>query len=434
MSNAAEAAHAMKTSLDYLVDAKRCEIAELKRLAQTSGLVDGIGGLVHALQRERGLSNLYLASGGSRSLEALVAQHRLTDQLVQVSAQTFEGLDVEAHPAAHGARLFARVALAAQGLSVLDALRQRVLACAENTVRASAAYARLIDALLAVVFEAADSAADPAISRLLVALFNFSQGKELAGQERATGSALFAAGQAQAEAQQRLIRLIDSQERCFLVFAEFSGESLRARWRDLQTVEGVATLERLRRVLLSTPPAQPLDVEASQSWFDACTQRLDAMRGIEVELTSELQARCRERLRAANDDLRGLQTRLARGEASLGADAFEFFADAVGGSVPPVQASAGAVGPQLERSVHELVHAQAQQLQAMSAELEAVRASLQERKLIERAKGVLMAHRQLSEEDAHSTLRRLAMNQGKCLVEVAEALLAMAPMLPTKPR
>lgn len=35
--------------------------------------------------------------------------------------------------------------------------------------------------------EAADVAADPAVSRLLVALFNLMQGKEFAGQERADG-------------------------------------------------------------------------------------------------------------------------------------------------------------------------------------------------------------------------------------------------------
>jgi AmiR/NasT family two-component response regulator len=93
-----------------------------------------------------------------------------------------------------------------------------------------------------------------------------------------------------------------------------------------------------------------------------------------------------------------------------------------------------ALAPQIGRSVLELVRAQTQRLQAMSAELDAVRASLNERKLIERAKGLLMAHRHLREDEAHRLLRETAMNQNKRLVDVAEAVLAMADMLPFKNR
>ena len=91
-------------------------------------------------------------------------------------------------------------------------------------------------------------------------------------------------------------------------------------------------------------------------------------------------------------------------------------------------------GLHLERSILELVQEQARRLQTMSEELDTVRASLNERKLIERAKGLLMAHRHLSEEEAHKTMRQMAMNQNRRLIEVAEAVLAMADVLPERPR
>ncbi|MGJ7583421.1 ANTAR domain-containing response regulator, partial [Variovorax sp. RHLX14] len=84
----------------------------------------------------------------------------------------------------------------------------------------------------------------------------------------------------------------------------------------------------------------------------------------------------------------------------------------------------------LERSVLDMVQEQSHRLQAMSDELETVRASLNERKIVERAKGLLMAHRRLSEEDAHKMLRQTAMNQKRRLVDVAESMLAMADYLP----
>jgi AmiR/NasT family two-component response regulator len=66
----------------------------------------------------------------------------------------------------------------------------------------------------------------------------------------------------------------------------------------------------------------------------------------------------------------------------------------------------------------------------MGEELDAVRATLNERKIVERAKGVLMAHRQMSEEEAYKALRQLAMNQGRRLVEVAGNVLSLAEVLP----
>lgn len=428
----------MKTSLRFLIDAKRCEIADLQRLMQTSDLVNLIAGLVHALQRERGLTNLHLASGGARARDTLAQQRAVSDQHIESVRAAFDTLSSNAPGLPNGARLFARVAYALQGLAALDRLRQRIDGAEHTPALATTAYSRLIDGLLGVVFEAADSAADPAISRHLVASFNFSQGKEFAGQERAVGSAAFASGRASVDAQQRLLHLIDSQDRCMRAFAEFCGEALRARWQHAQQHEVIARIERMRRLLLTTPPGQALNPAESQHWFDACTQRLDAMRTIETELVAELKARCQQRLDAAAEELAALVHQLGNERDGSPAAADDFFADkppaghaAADAQAAPTEAT---LAPQVGRSVLELVREQTQRLQAMSAELDAVRASLNERKLIERAKGLLMAHRHLREDEAHRLLRETAMNQNKRLVDVADAVLAMADMLPIKGR
>ena len=78
----------------------------------------------------------------------------------------------------------------------------------------------------------------------------------------------------------------------------------------------------------------------------------------------------------------------------------------------------------------ELVQEQQRRLQAMSDELDAVRSTLNERKLVERAKGLLMAHRAMTEDEAYKALRQMAMNQNKRLVDVANAVLSLADVLP----
>lgn len=65
----------------------------------------------------------------------------------------------------------------------------------------------------------------------------------------------------------------------------------------------------------------------------------------------------------------------------------------------------------------------------MRSELEAVRTALAERKTIDRAKGLLMQARGISEDEAYALLRKTAMDQGKKLAEVAQALVTAADLL-----
>ncbi|MDF0543269.1 ANTAR domain-containing protein [Sphingobium sp. H39-3-25] len=65
----------------------------------------------------------------------------------------------------------------------------------------------------------------------------------------------------------------------------------------------------------------------------------------------------------------------------------------------------------------------------IQAELDEARTALSDRKLIDRAKAILMASRGLTEPDAYALLRSSAMNQGKKIVDVAQALITASDLL-----
>ena len=67
--------------------------------------------------------------------------------------------------------------------------------------------------------------------------------------------------------------------------------------------------------------------------------------------------------------------------------------------------------------------------QRLRAELEDTRSKLDERKLVERAKGILMKQRGLSEEDAFAALRSHAMQKGLRLGDAARQLIEIAALL-----
>jgi two-component system, response regulator / RNA-binding antiterminator len=62
-------------------------------------------------------------------------------------------------------------------------------------------------------------------------------------------------------------------------------------------------------------------------------------------------------------------------------------------------------------------------------ELEQAKQALGERKVIERAKGILMQERGLTEEAAYGLLRKAAMNENKRVVEIAQAVVTAAGLL-----
>jgi two-component system, response regulator / RNA-binding antiterminator len=62
-------------------------------------------------------------------------------------------------------------------------------------------------------------------------------------------------------------------------------------------------------------------------------------------------------------------------------------------------------------------------------ELERANQQLDERKVIERAKGILMKERELSESDAYGLLRTAAMNENRRIVDVARSVVSTIRLL-----
>ncbi|AZO64827.1 ANTAR domain-containing response regulator [Mesorhizobium mediterraneum] len=65
----------------------------------------------------------------------------------------------------------------------------------------------------------------------------------------------------------------------------------------------------------------------------------------------------------------------------------------------------------------------------MARELEEARSELEDRKVIDRAKGILMRSRGLSEDAAYALLRKTAMNQNRKISEIAQSLVTAAGLL-----
>jgi response regulator NasT len=85
--------------------------------------------------------------------------------------------------------------------------------------------------------------------------------------------------------------------------------------------------------------------------------------------------------------------------------------------------------PERIRPVLDAAIARFHMFHRMRSELAATRAALEERKIVDRAKGFIMRAKGISEDEAYALLRRTAMDQGKKLSEIAQAIVTAAELL-----
>jgi response regulator NasT len=87
------------------------------------------------------------------------------------------------------------------------------------------------------------------------------------------------------------------------------------------------------------------------------------------------------------------------------------------------------LSPARIRPIMDTAIARFSMLRQMRSELEETRRALEERKLIDRAKGLVMKARGIDEDAAYALLRKTAMDQGRRVADVAQALVTAAGLL-----
>lgn len=378
-------------AIEWFRYARQVQKEQLRQLAQQGQLVSQLSHVVHMLQCERGASNIWLCSqgrlyGAERRASAALVDEQIRPLLLSLSPRHL--------PSASG--LCQCIARAVWSLEQLPALRDNVAGQQIAAETATCQFSRTIRHLLNIIPQLNDSIDDPTLAGRLVALYSFMQGKELVGQERALGAQGFAQGSFSQELRQRLVDRIDGQQPCFDSFLSLATSPLKMLFYT-ECQAGIA-IEQLRRIACTRQPGED-GGETALRWFQLQTQRLEQMRGLEELLIGELMTVVDGLL----DD---------EGEP----DAPDPQHD------DPVSDS---LLLHLDRQLLPLVRQQARELELLSGQLASLKDTLEERQLIDKAKSVLMTHRQMNEEQAWHCLRKMAMEKNQRMVEIARALLAV---------
>jgi methyl-accepting chemotaxis protein len=261
--------------------------ATMSRQSALIGLADlasSMSDLVHELQKERGASGVFVSSKGQRFAQEVEDQRKLTDARRQAFGEALGRTDSRALGTAAASRLQA----ARDAFDQLDQKRRDISALTIAAPDSFAYFTRTILAALDVVAELGADATEVEIAGAVAAYAALLQGKERAGQERATGAAQFAAGKFTLSSLVRLVQLQAEQETYWRQFAaaaapaqrEFFGRTIAGR-----IVDDVA---RMRQAIVADGLNDTNAIATPAEWWAATTGRIDLLKAVEDRLGVDL--------------------------------------------------------------------------------------------------------------------------------------------------
>lgn len=87
------------------------------------------------------------------------------------------------------------------------------------------------------------------------------------------------------------------------------------------------------------------------------------------------------------------------------------------------------LNPSRVKPIIDVAIARFREFHSLKQELHETKSKLAERKIIDKAKGILMRRRDMTEDEAYKALRKMAMDKNMRLVQAAENLIAISELL-----
>ncbi|WP_096701870.1 nitrate- and nitrite sensing domain-containing protein [Magnetospirillum sp. 15-1] len=264
----------------YVIVLRWLVVNDTSGLIRMATMANGVSAVVHELQKERGSSSLYVASGRKQFGDRVEAQRKLSDE----AARRFEEQSGDA--AVLGPDFAASLVKARDALAGRAKLRADIESGAVDRNGLFQAYTALIKVQLDMVGQMARLTPDKKAAEAVGAYLAFMEAKERAGQERATGSAGFA-GTFDPLIYRRLVSLIADQEMLFAHFIRTASPELVAFFREKMGDPVIAEVNTMREAAHAKALSGGEGVPAPK-WFEATTKRIDLMKVVEDRIAADL--------------------------------------------------------------------------------------------------------------------------------------------------
>ena len=254
---------------------------EMSTIAPLTELSVVYSELVHELQKERGMTAGFLGSKGTKVADKLQNQRKNTDQK-RSNQENFWGksnFNLEQIKQLNNT--------ISQSLKNLQSIRQQVDSQSISLGKALTYYTQLNKQLLSVAMLNASISSDALITKITIAYYNFLQGKERAGIERAVLSNTFAKDKFGQGMYAKFIRLVSEQNTYFDNFNQFSDDKGKEFFKQQLNHAAVKEVLNLRTIAINNQSDFKTDAEY---WFAQSTGRIGQLKKTENFLSSGILA------------------------------------------------------------------------------------------------------------------------------------------------
>jgi methyl-accepting chemotaxis protein len=258
--------------------------SDMGRLKTLAGMGSTIGSLVHELQKERGVSAVYLGSKGKLFFDKLPLQKEATNG----KRKNLIGAISEFDASSFSKVLNDKLETASRRLTELDGIRDTIKAHETSVPEMAKYYTNTIAKLLSIIEEMTVLSSDVEVTTSIVAYTNFLQGKERSGIERAMGGAGYGVGKFKPSILKKFIELIAQQKAFFSVFEVNASDRQNAFLQNSVTGKDVKEVDRMRKIAIDSVQTNDLKGITGPYWFATITNKIELLKKVEDRIAQDL--------------------------------------------------------------------------------------------------------------------------------------------------
>lgn len=257
-------------------------LQESKKLEVLTNLAPDISSLIHELQKERGISAVFLGGkGGVEASNKLKDQKVNTDSYNNIYAEQIRMFPKEEY----GDKFLNLIDESALKLKKLNRIRSQVK---NNKIKASemaSYYTSTISSLLSMVGEMAGLSSNSDITNYIAKYIVIIKAKEYMGQERAIGGIGFGQGIFTDGIYNKFIGLINKQEALLSIFNMYATKQEKEYYNITLTGKDVNEVARMRKVAISKNNIYSVP---GSYWFETITGKINKLKKVEDNIKDNM--------------------------------------------------------------------------------------------------------------------------------------------------
>ncbi|ADG94746.1 methyl-accepting chemotaxis sensory transducer [Arcobacter nitrofigilis DSM 7299] len=255
-----------------------------KKLEIMINLNSNISQLLHELQKERGASAGYIGSKGAKFSDILKSQRLVTDTKIKNLKNYIKEKEVNKIIDVDGINDINKIF---QELGNIGSTRTNVDDFKIELNTAVTYYSNINSSLLYLTTFAFKDSKDTKLSTQAMAFYEFLEAKELAGLERAIGSAIFSSKELDVNLKSKFISLIAMQKTYLNEFHNFANKKLLSIEKETIDKNIFDEVNKMREIIISDTAGSHTKVKPTY-WFQTITKKINLLKQTDDLLSKEI--------------------------------------------------------------------------------------------------------------------------------------------------